>query len=104
MATSVFNQGACLSGDTVVTSAGTAVALETAKIIGYHSVGIVAKLANTGKIFLGGSDVSSSTMEGLAAGSAWSIKDESKAHGINLSDIYIDASVNGDGVDFVASM
>jgi hypothetical protein len=104
MATTVLNRGAAIMGDAVVSSAGTAVQLETDKTLGWHSVAIVAKLSNTGKIYVGGSDVDSNTSEGLAAGASWNMKDEGKVHGIFLDDFYIDASVDGEGVDFSAMM
>ena len=102
MATSVFNHGVCASGDVAVSSAGTAVQLETTATL-WNSVVIVAKGNNTGRIFIGGSDVDSSTTRGLAAGDWVSISPPNKAHHVDLSTIYVDASDSGEGVDFYAS-
>ena len=102
MATSVFNHGVCASGDVAVSSAGTAVQLETSETL-WNSVVIVAKSNNTGRIFIGGSDVDSSTTRGLAASDSISFTPPNKAHHIDLSTIYVDASVSGEGADFYAS-
>ncbi len=80
----------------VVTTAGTAVALASTTTAKY--VIIVAETDNTGIIVVGGSTVvaAQSTRRGvpLAAGEivAFAIDD--------LADVYIDSTVNGDGVTF----
>ena len=100
MANSVGNQGDLLSGSKAVTSAGTAVALASDGL--YGSLMVRAKYANTGNIFIGGSDVASSTNEGLAAGDSILINPR-PGKAIQLTDIYIDSAVSGEGVDFYAS-
>jgi hypothetical protein len=99
MANSVASYGVFLSGSQTVPSNGTAVALGTGI---YGSLTIKAKVGNTGNVFLGGPDVSSSTNEGLAAGAVINI-DPSRGHAVALADIYIDVGTNDDGVDFYAT-
>ena len=99
MANSKGSKGVFVSGSQTVPSNGTAVALGTGI---YGSVTIIAKTGNTGKVFVGGSDVASSTNEGLAAGAAIEIS-PSRGHVIYLGDIYIDVGTNDDGVDFYAT-
>jgi hypothetical protein len=91
-----------VTGDVAVSSAGTAVQLETAKTV-WNMVTIIAKSGNSGRIFIGGSDVDSSTGRGLSAGDSISIE-PGKSHHVDLSAIYIDASSSADGVDFFASL
>jgi hypothetical protein len=95
MANSVFGSG--ISGYQAVASAGTAEALAADNGRRYKSIAIVAEGTNTGFIYVGGSDVSSSTNIGLAGGDVLPL---SSSHGWLLSDIYVDCSVSGDGVDF----
>ena len=99
MANSIASKGVFLSGSKTVDANGTAEALGSGV---YGSVTIIAKTGNTGKVFVGGSDVANSTNEGLAAGAAIEIS-RSKGHVIDLSDIYIDVGTNDDGVDFYAT-
>lgn len=87
-----------LAGAKTVTSAGTAEALGTETSF-YKSIAIRAKAANTGKVYVGGSDVDSSTNGGLGAGDTVILESE---HGVKLSDVYIDVGTNGEGVDFWA--
>jgi hypothetical protein len=87
-----------VSGDKTVTAAGTAEALATTQRV--RSVTLVAKDNNTGRVFVGGADVASSTNRGLLAGD---VLTHSTASGwLNLADIYVDASVSGEGVDYYA--
>ena len=48
-------------------------------------------------MYVGGSDVASSTNDGLDAGDQLSLE---SAYGIQLSDLYIDVGTSGEGVDF----
>jgi len=100
MANSVGNQGDLLSGSKAVTAAGTAETLASDGL--YGSLMIRAKYANGGYIYVGGKDVDSSTNEGLASGDSILINPR-PGKAIQLNDIYIDASVSGEGVDFYAS-
>jgi len=85
---------AIISGQKNVSSAGTAEALGSATDI--ISVTIKAKSSNTGNIYVGGSDVSSSNGLILEPGDAVSLD-------INdLSTVYIDADTNGEGVSYLA--
>ena len=105
MANSIGSNGNFLSGAQTVTTAGTEVRLlptSTAQKR-WRSVTIIAKAENTGKIYLGGSDVASTTNGGLAAGDSVSLAyDHVSGRLLDLDDIWIDASVNGEGVDFYA--
>ncbi len=90
------NKSGVLDNRKVVASAGTAVALAastTAKL-----VIITAETDNTGVITVGGSTVvaSLSTRRGtpLLAGDSVALEID------NLADVYIDATVTGDGVTF----
>jgi hypothetical protein len=89
--------GSLISGKQEVASAGTAVALDTDNGRRYKTFTIVAYTDNTGRIFVGGSDVASSTNSGLAAGATLSLV---SSHGWLLSEIYINAGTNDDGADF----
>lgn len=91
------NAPTLLTSEKTVTAAGTAVALHAAQRV--KSVTIVAKTSNAGQVYLGGSDVASTTNNGMAPGDALSIPAE---NWLDLSDLYIDSDINGDGVDFWA--
>ena len=80
------------NGSKAVTTAGTAVALATSTAC--QSVLIQAKAANTGVIYVGGSTVSSTSGIFLYAGESVEMSVD------NLSDVYINSSVNGEGVVF----
>jgi len=81
------------SGQKNVTTAGTQLVL--AGNVKCGTVVIKALAANTGKIYVGDSTVSSTTGFILDAGETISFDID------NLSDIYIDSSVNGEGVSYV---
>jgi hypothetical protein len=98
MANSVGASGVLLSGSKTVTSAGTAEALAASGK--YSSLVIIAKAANTGQVFVGGSDVASGTNAGLDSGDSLRL---ASAKGYVLSDVYLDVSVSGEGVDFYGS-
>jgi hypothetical protein len=80
------------SGTTTVTTAGTRVAL--AGSTACRKVSICAKEANTGRIFYGGNAVSATSGAFLYAGASADIEIS------NLSSVYIDSSVNGEGVQY----
>ena len=81
-------------GIETVDAAGTAQVLASSTKC--KRVSIKAELDNTGNIFVGGSDVDKTTKNGiiLDAGEAWIFYVD------NLADIWIDASVTGDGVHY----
>lgn len=88
-----------VSSRKVVTTAGTAVAI-SATSLPVIGVDFVAETDNTGRISIGGSAVVAAvgtTCTGvvLNAGDSWC-----PAGPVDLKDIYIDSSVNGDGVTF----
>lgn len=82
------------SGTKTVTTSGTAVALGSSTAI--NSVVITALLTNTDMVVIGGSTVDITTNPGnqLYAGSSIIIEID------NLSKVYVDAAVNGEGVSF----
>ena len=86
-----------LSGEAIVTTGGTAVALSAARRV--RSVLIRAKAGNTGLLYVGGSDVDSTVNDGLDAGESISFD---SVGWMDLADIFIDADTNGEGVDFYA--
>lgn len=87
-----------VSDQKTVATAGTAVALSSASVR-VRSVTLIAKVANTGKIYVGGSGVSSTVNGGLDPGDALEVP---AVNWLDLKDIFINSSVNGEGVDFYA--
>jgi len=87
---------AVVNGHKTVTTAGTAVSL-TPTTSFQHTLTVKALKANTGDIYVGTSTVSSSNGFELDAGEevTFTIADP--------SNIYIDSSVNGEGVSFIGS-
>ena len=90
LATAIYN------GQKTVTTAGTQVALASSQAI-THSVKIKALHGNSGWIYVGNSSVSSSNGYVLDAGETLEIQVA------NLATVYIDSSVNGEGVSYVAT-
>ncbi len=86
-----------ISGEATVTTAGTAVALSGSRRV--KSVTIRAKAGNTGQIYVGGSDVDSTVNDGLDASESVTFE---TVGWMELTDIYIDADSDGEGVDFYA--
>ena len=91
------NSPTLLSSEKTVTAAGTAEALHSGQRV--TQVTIIAKAGNTGQVYVGGSDVASTTNDGLDAGDTLDIV---ASGSLDLKDIYIDADTNGEGVDFYA--
>ena len=83
-------------GQTTVITAGTEVPLAASQAI-LSGVRIKALAANTGVIYVGANPVTSSTGFALAAG------EEVFVEVANLAMAYIDSSVNGEGVSYIAS-
>lgn len=84
-----------VSGKKTVTTAGTPVALlSTSKLVA--SVQIVPLSTNTGIIYVGFSDVASGTGFELQNGDAPLMLPE-----VDLSLVYIDASIDNQGVSFI---
>ena len=92
-------------GIKTVTTAGTGEKIITASTPAQYVI-ITALLANTGTIYVGGADVDKTTMNGIALTVA-ADKDGIKIPGSciipinNANKIWIDATVNGNGVSFV---
>jgi hypothetical protein len=99
VARSTSSRGRFISDSKTVASAGTREALASSADL-WRSLTIVAKDNNTGRVYVGGSDVASSTNRGLAAGDSVTI---SNKNGIDLQDVYLDVSVSGEGVDYYAT-
>ena len=93
--TSLPQGSAIYSGNKNVTTAGTQLALATTQAV--KGVVIKAKAANTGVIYVGASDVSSTTGFALAAGESITLDID------DLATVYIDSSVNGEGVTYIAT-
>ena len=89
--------GSFISGKQAIDTNGTAEALAPDNGRRYTTITIVANTDNTRRIFVGGSDIASSTNSGLAAGATLSLV---SSHGWLLSEIYINAGTDDDGVDF----
>ena len=90
LATAIYN------GQKTVSTAGTQVALASSQAI-THSVKIKALHGNSGWIYIGNSSVSSSNGYVLDAGETVEIQVA------NLATVYVDSSVNGEGVSYVAT-
>jgi len=85
-----------------VTTAGTRVTL-VASSLPVIAAEVQAKVTNTGSIYLGGSDVSSTNGRVLTAGQTFLISgldspSEKSKNVIDLVAFYIDSSVSGEGV------
>ena len=89
------NSPTLISSEKTVTAAGTAEALASSQRV--RGVTIVAKTSNTGQVYVGGSDVASTTNDGLAPGDVVEVPAE---NWLDLADIYIDVDTSGEGVDF----
>jgi hypothetical protein len=81
------------TGKTTVTTAGTRVVLASAQVI--TSVTVKALAANTGTIYVGGTTVASTNGFQLAASQSVSLDIT------DLSTIWLDASVSGEGVTYI---
>lgn len=82
------------NGQTTVAAAGTQVVLASSTTVKW--VILKAKATNTGNIFVGDSNVDSSTGYILTPGEAIGLDIN------NLNLVYIDSAVNGEGVSYIA--
>lgn len=93
------SQSTVVDGRKVVAAAATAEALSASKTLAHH-VDITAETDNTGVVVVGASTVvaSLSTRRGtpLAAGDTLTLYD------VDLSQVYLDVTVSGDGVTYSA--
>lgn len=87
-----------ISSEKTVSATGTAEAL-AASSQRVKALLVVAKPGNTGNVYLGGSDVATTTNDGLIPGESLSLPALSW---LDLADIYIDVDTSGEGVDFYA--
>ena len=85
-----------ISSEKTVTAAGTAEALSSSGQR-VKSVSVIAKAGNTGQVYVGGSDVASTTNDGLAPGDTLMIP---SVNWLDLKDVYVDVDVSGEGVEF----
>lgn len=107
MATSISADGMFLSGEKTVTTGGTAEALLADKSTGglfWTYVRITAKAANTNQVYVGGSDVASTTNDGLDAGETLELRaSDANPRGFDLTKIFIDVDTDGEGVELYAT-
>ena len=94
--TSLPHGATVYNGQKYVSTAGTQVALASSQAI-THSVTIMAQSGNSGWIYIGNSSVSSSNGYILDAGDTLELKIA------NLATVYVDSSVNGEGVSYIAT-
>ncbi len=88
------------TGAKTVTAAGTRERLiAVASNVSIKSLTVAAKQSNTGAVYLGADDVASTNTPQLDPGDAIPIEGTEP---FNLSDVYIDAEISGEGVDYVA--
>ena len=87
-----------LAGEKTVAAAGTAETLVAATKRA-KAVTIIAKAGNTGQVYVGGSDVASTTNDGLDAGESITIE---AVGWLDLVGIYLDVDTSGEGIDFYA--
>ena len=87
-----------VSGDKTVTAAGTAEALGASQRV--RSITVVAKDNNTGRVYVGGSDVASTVNRGLQAGDV--LTHTSASGWLDLADVFVDVDVSGEGIDYYA--
>lgn len=85
-------------GQKTVATAGTELALASTQALFVGMVTIKALHANTGWVYVGKNPVTLTTGYVLDAGEVLTL-----ANVANLADIYIDVSVNGEGVSYIAS-
>lgn len=90
-------------GETIVTTAGARVPLLTGARgeIAVLSVSIKALTTNTGKIYVGDHEASSTNGRDLDPGEPIDLSTDRPDRAIDLSKIFIDADVNGEGVRFL---
>ena len=92
------NTPALISSAKTVAAAGTAEQLASSSQR-VKCLVLIAKPANTGQVYLGGSDVASSTNGGLEPGASLEFE---AVNWLDLSDIYVDVDTAGEGVDYYA--
>jgi hypothetical protein len=86
-----------ISSEKTVAVAGTQEALSASQRV--KGLTLIAKTGNTGQVYVGGSDVASTTNDGLAPGDSLIVP---AVGWLDLSEVYVDVDVSGEGVDFYA--
>lgn len=87
-----------ISSEKTVSAAGTAEALASSSQR-VKGLTLTAKAGNTGQVYVGGSDVGSTTNDGLAPGDTLMVP---AVNWLDLSTVYIDVDVTGEGVELYA--
>ena len=87
-----------VSGDKTVAAAGTPEAVGASQRV--RSITVVAKDNNTGRVYVGGSDVASTVNRGLQAGDV--LTHTSASGWLDLADVFLDVDVSGEGIDYYA--
>lgn len=87
-----------ISSEKTVSAAGTAEALWSGSQR-VKSLVVTAKAGNAGQVYVGGSDVASTTNDGLAPGDTLLVP---AVNWLDLADIYVDVDTSSEGVDFYA--
>ena len=87
-----------VSGDKTVAAAGTPEAVGASQRV--RSITVVAKDNNTGRVYVGGSDVASTVNRGLQAGDV--LTHMSASGWLDLADVFLDVDVSGEGIDYYA--
>ena len=87
-----------ISSEKTVTVAGTAEALSSSSQR-VKSLTVTAKAGNTGQVYVGGSDVASTTNDGLAPGDTLIIP---ALNWLDLKDVFVDVDVSGEGIEIYA--
>jgi hypothetical protein len=91
---------AARSGQTTVTTAGTAVALGAASVVGY-AFAVKALAGNAGLVYVGNDgadDVTSANGYEMSAGDQILAESSAPNEQINLAQFFVDAAENGDKV------
>ncbi len=92
-----------VSSEKLVTTAGTRVALASAKTMTTHAI-IKARSTNAGLVYIGGVTVAAANGYHLAANAEVKLADlvaSSTNEKFDLADVYLDAATNGDGVRII---
>ena len=84
-----------ISSEKTVSVAGTAEALASSSQR-VKSLTLTAKAGNTGQVYVGGTEVASTTNDGLAPGDTLMIP---AVNWLDLNTVYIDVDVAGEGVE-----
>jgi hypothetical protein len=92
-----------ISAEKLVATAGTRVALASAKTLTTHAI-IKARSTNAGLVYIGGVTVAAANGYHLAANAEVKLSDLLAAgtnESFNLAELYLDAATNGDGVRII---